>query len=101
MALSVRVEAFGGTVEESCEHSGIDELCKQASERGLPLLGCVDPADDTVFNRSQMRMLIPELRKMTGGVAGAYTEAAKELLELALKVEQSSDNHRYLVFMGD
>ncbi|WP_236246145.1 hypothetical protein [Streptomyces sp. CC210A] len=61
--------------------------------------GYVDPFADTVFNRSQFRVLIPELRSLDGGSAAEEAEAVHELLALPAQVERKT--HRCLVFNGD
>lgn len=63
------------------------------------MLGYVDPCDDTVFNRSQLRVLIPELRSLANGSAAEEAEAVQEILALTTQVERKA--HRYLVFNGD
>ncbi|MFD8994203.1 hypothetical protein [Streptomyces abikoensis] len=99
MGISVQVRTYTGAVEATCVHRSIAALCGRAASRNLPLLGCVDPHDDTVFNRSQLRVLIPELRALADSSAGEEAEAAHEILALAARVERKT--HRYLVFNGD
>jgi hypothetical protein len=65
----------------------------------LPMLGCVDPHDDTVFNRSQLRLLVPELRAVAAVSPEAEAAAAHAILDLAALVERKP--HLYLVFIGD
>ncbi|MXG30494.1 hypothetical protein [Streptomyces sp. YIM 132580] len=99
MGLSVQVRTFTGVVEATCVHPSIADLCERAASRGLPLLGYVDPYDDTVFNRSQLRVLIPELRALADDSAAVEAEAVHEILALTVQVERKA--HRYLVFNGD
>ncbi|WP_411137999.1 hypothetical protein [Streptomyces sp. C10] len=99
MGISVQVRTFAGTVEATCVHPAIAALCGRAASQNLPLLGCVDPYDDTVFNRLQLRVLIPELRALTDGSAAEEAEAVHEILALTAQVERRA--HRYLVFNGD
>ncbi|AJE83220.1 hypothetical protein SLNWT_2844 [Streptomyces albus] len=63
------------------------------------MLGYVDPCDDTVFNRSQLRVLTPELQALADGSTAEEAEAVREILALATRVERKA--HRYLVFNGD
>ncbi|MFJ4061636.1 hypothetical protein [Streptomyces albogriseolus] len=42
-------------------HPSIADLCRRAASQNLPMLGYVDPCDGTVFNRSQLAVLTPEL----------------------------------------
>ncbi|MFE5937206.1 hypothetical protein ACFQ69_17680 [Streptomyces sp. NPDC056470] len=63
------------------------------------MLGYVDPCDDTVFNRSQLRVLIPELRALANCSSAEEAEAVHEILALTAQVERRA--HRYLVFNGD
>ncbi|MGA4855557.1 hypothetical protein ACPCAB_02635 [Streptomyces koyangensis] len=52
------------------------------------MLGHVDPCDDTVFNRSQLRVLVPELRALVDGSAAEEAEAAREILALTAQVQR-------------
>ncbi|MGA4856055.1 hypothetical protein ACPCAB_05205 [Streptomyces koyangensis] len=99
MGISVQVRTFTGAVEATCVHPFIADLCERAASQHLPLLGYVDPYDDTVFNRSQLRVLIPELRSLADGSAAEEAEVVHEILALAAQVERKA--HRYLVFNGD
>ncbi|MFE9500888.1 hypothetical protein [Streptomyces collinus] len=99
MGISVQVRTFTGTVEATCVHPSIADLCRRAARQNLPMLGHVDPCDDTVFNRLQLRVLIPELRSLTNGSAVDEAEAVQEILALTAQVERKA--HRYLVFNGD
>lgn len=99
MGMSVRVQEYtGGTVAVST-HPGIGALCQRAAVLALPMLGYVDPYDDTWFNRSQMRLVIPELRSLLESASGVEAEAAHELVELAVQLDLKP--HRYLIFNGD
>ncbi|MFI1205664.1 hypothetical protein ACH4VR_40650 [Streptomyces sp. NPDC020883] len=99
MGISVQVRTFTGEVEATCVHPSIAALCGRAASQNLPLLGFVDLYDDTVFNRSQLRVLIPELRALADGAAAEEVEAVHEILALTAQVERKA--HRYLVFNGD
>lgn len=46
-------------------------------------LGYVDEHDDTYFNRSQMRRVIPELERLAGFVSQGEADAVQQLLDLA------------------
>ena len=99
MGISVEVRTFTGAVEARCVHPAIAALCGRAAREHLPLLGCVDLYDDTVFNRSQLKVLVPELRALADGSTAEEAEAAHEILDLTAQVECKA--HRYLVFNGD
>ncbi|MCX5174366.1 hypothetical protein OG523_00655 [Streptomyces virginiae] len=86
-------------VEATCVvHASIADLCRRAASQDLPVLGCVDPCDDTVFDRSQLRVLIPDLRALADSSAAEEAEAVHEVLALTVQVERKA--HRYLVFNG-
>jgi hypothetical protein len=62
----------------------------------FPLLRLVDPYGDTVFNRLQMRQLIPELERLASRSKSA---AVDQVLTMARVC--ASEVHSYLVFVGD
>uniref|UniRef100_A0AAU3IGF0 Uncharacterized protein n=1 Tax=Streptomyces sp. NBC_01393 TaxID=2903851 RepID=A0AAU3IGF0_9ACTN len=99
MGISVEVRTYMGAVEATCVHPAIAALCRRAASQNLPLLGCVDPYDDTVFNRLQLKGLVPELRALADGSNADEAEAVHEILALTAQVERKA--HRYLVFNGD
>ncbi|MGN3957847.1 hypothetical protein ACGV4K_22475 [Streptomyces sp. WAC8370] len=99
MGISVQVRAYTGAVEATCVHPSIADLGRRAASQNLPMLGYVDPCDDTVFNRSQLKVLIPELRALANGSVAEEAEAVHEILVLTTQVERKA--HRYLVFNGD
>jgi hypothetical protein len=63
------------------------------------MLGCVDPHDDTVFNRAQLRLVVPELQALAQDSPQAEAEAAQEILALTALVDRKP--HRFLQFIGD
>ncbi|MFJ4792596.1 hypothetical protein [Kitasatospora purpeofusca] len=101
MPISVNVRTYSGETLAACTHPAIGGLCRRAATLALPMLGHVDPYDDTWFNKSQMRLLVPELRELIDSTSApeAETEAAAEVLALAEQLELKP--HRYLVFVGD
>lgn len=99
MGISVQIRAFSGAIEAICTHPAIDALCNRARHLDLPMLGCVDPYDDTVFNRSQMRLVVPELRRIAEEAPDDEAQAAQEIIELTSRIERKP--HRYLLFNGD
>lgn len=99
MGISVQVRTFTGAVKATCVHPSIADLCRRAASQNLPMLGHVDPCDDTVFNRLQLKVFIPELRALMNGSAAEEAEAVHEILALTAQVERKA--HRYLVFNGD
>ena len=72
---------------------------RTGGEPNLPLLGFVDPHDDTVFNRSQLKVLVTELQVLVDGSNADEAEAVHEILDLTAQVERKA--HRHLVFNGD
>ncbi|WP_326708049.1 hypothetical protein OG758_00415 [Streptomyces sp. NBC_01474] len=80
-------------------HPAIGDLCRRAETLGLPMLGYVDPYDDTWFNKSQMRLVVPELEALMNSASAPEAEAAAEVLALAEQLEPKP--HRYLIFVGD
>ncbi|WP_380282511.1 hypothetical protein [Kitasatospora purpeofusca] len=99
MPISVNVRTYIGEILAVCTHPALGDLCRQAETFAMPLLGYVDPYDDTWFNRSQMRLLAPELRVLIDSAPAPEAEAAAEVLALADQLERKP--HRYLVFVGD
>ncbi|MFD8321472.1 hypothetical protein [Kitasatospora purpeofusca] len=99
MPISVNVRTYTGETLAACTHPAIGGLCRRAAALALPMLGHVDPYDDTWFNKSQMRLLVPELRALIDSTSAPETEAAAEVLALAEQLELKP--HRYLVFVGD
>ena len=83
VGMSVGVQTYGGTVEARSTHPSIGRVCQFAAESALPMLGYVDPYDDTTFNQSQMRLVIPELRDLIERVDQDEVDAAREILALA------------------
>jgi hypothetical protein len=99
VGISVRVLTDNGMTEALSTHPGIGRVCLLAEESAFPMLGYVDPYGDTTFNRSQMRLVIPELRALIERGTEDESDAAREILTLAERVEH--DIHTYLVFEGD
>lgn len=65
----------------------------------MPMLGNVDPYDDTRFSRMQVAVIIYELRNLVETWQGDVVNAAEELPALAQIVFVKP--HRYLIFNGD
>jgi hypothetical protein len=63
------------------------------------MIGYVDPYDDTVFNRSQMRLVVPELHRLAEESSGNEAQAALEIIDLTSRIERKP--HLYLLFNGD
>jgi hypothetical protein len=99
MALSARAWTLPDEILVSCIHPGLNELIEFARAAGMPMIGSVDPYDDTRFNQMQMRLVIPELRRFTEVAPDHAADAARELLPIAELV--SAKAHRYLDFIGD
>jgi hypothetical protein len=77
----------------------INQVVEHARILGMPMLGYIDPCGDTLFNVTQMQLVIPELESLEAEGPGAISAAATELLELARQVPMRP--HRYLEFLGD
>ncbi len=99
MPISVSVRTYTGETLATCTHPAIADLCQRAESLALPMLGYVDPYDDTWFNKSQMRLLVPELRALIDISSVSEAEAAAEVLALAEQLERKP--HCYLIFVGD
>ncbi len=99
MALSARAWTLPDKILVRSTHSGLNELIEFAQAADLPMMGNVDPYDDTRFNQMQMRLVIPELRRLAEVAPDAAADAARELLPIAELV--SAKAHRYLEFIGD
>ncbi|MFF0836637.1 MULTISPECIES: hypothetical protein [unclassified Streptomyces] len=95
----MNVRTYTGETLAACTHPAIDDLCRRAETLALPMLGHVDPYDDTWFNRSQMRLLIPELKTLINSASALEADATAEVLVLAEQLERKP--HRYLIFVGD
>lgn len=99
VALSARAWTLPDETLVRSTHSGLNELIEFAQAAGIPMIGNVDPYDDTRFNQMQMRIVIPELRRLSEVAPDAAADAARELLSIAELV--SAKAHRYLEFIGD
>jgi hypothetical protein len=99
MPISVRVQTYTEETLATCTHPAIGDLCRRAETLALPMLGYVDPYDDTWFNKSQMRLLVPELETLIASTSALEVEAATEVLALTEQLDRKP--HRYLIFNGD
>ncbi|MGW5257560.1 hypothetical protein ACWERW_32215 [Streptomyces sp. NPDC004012] len=99
MGISARVQTYTGDTVAVSTNPAIAALCRRAAALAIPMLGYVDPYDDTWFNKSQMRLVVPELKALLDDAPAAEAEAADELLTLAAHLERKP--HRYLIFNGD
>ncbi|MET9324862.1 hypothetical protein ABZX75_32640 [Streptomyces sp. NPDC003038] len=108
-------EPPGGLAIEPADHGlgrsrgGLTTKIQLAVEQGQKPLSIVitagqrgdspqfEPVLDT--NRSQLRVLIPELRALVDTSVAEEAEAVHEILALTAQVERKA--HRYLVFNGD
>ena len=99
MALSARAWTLPDQTLARCTHPGLNDLIRFARASGLPMIGNVDPYDDTRFNQMQMQLVIPELRGLAEAAPSAAAEAAGELVPIAELVRAGA--HRYLEFIGD
>jgi hypothetical protein len=63
----------------------------------MPGLGHVDEYDDTYFNLSQMRLVIPELERLAESARPDEADTVQRLLNLARMVR----THDQMIFVGD
>lgn len=96
MGTTAYVRDFQGKLLQlgATEMGGLLGAARQAR---LPLLGSVDEYDDTVFNRSQVALVLEELERLE--LTADLEHARSELVSMAVRVQQRP--HRYLVFNGD
>lgn len=99
MPMSVLIRSYSGEILGRSIHRSLGQVCRSARDRALPMLGDVDPYDDTVFNRSQIPRLLSEVEVLQLSAGASQGEAISELVELANYVLRKP--HRYLVFSGD
>ena len=99
MPISVKVRTNTGKTLATSTHPAIGSLCRRAGTLALPMLGYIDPYDDTSFNKSQMRLLVPELKALIDSASAPESDAAVEVLALAELLERRP--HCYLNFVGD
>jgi hypothetical protein len=97
MAIDVQVVNNLGEVRGRAGGTEINRLCERARQAGMPMLGCVDEYDDTYFNLSQMRLVIPELEALARSSSPAEAAMAAQLLDLAKMVSI----HDQMIFVGD
>ncbi|MEU8611133.1 hypothetical protein AB0C29_24415 [Actinoplanes sp. NPDC048791] len=97
MAISVRVTSNIGEIRGNAGGAEINRLCERAAAAGMPMLGYVDEYDDTYFNLSQMRLVIPELEQLAGSASPDESGMAQQLLALARMVSM----HDHMIFIGD
>jgi hypothetical protein len=101
MPISANVRTYTGETLAACTHPAIGDLCRRAATLALPMLGYVDPYDDTWFNKSQMRLLVPELEALMNSASAPEAEAEAAAAVLALAEQLEHKPHRYLIFVGD
>jgi hypothetical protein len=97
IAIDVKVVSSLGETRGRVGGTEVNNLCRHAGEAGMPILGYVDEYDDTYFNSSQLRLLIPELEQLAESAPPAEAEMARHLLELARRVS----THDQMIFVGD
>jgi hypothetical protein len=97
--VAIHVQVLSNLGEERGSVGGVDinRLCERARQAGMPMLGGVDEYDDTYFNKSQMRLVIPELEELAAASPPTEATMATRLLDLARKVS----NHDQMIFFGD
>ncbi|GGV45355.1 hypothetical protein GCM10010495_73610 [Kitasatospora herbaricolor] len=98
MPIGLNVRTSSGETLTACTHPALGDLCRRAATLALPMLCHVDPYDDTWFDKSQMRLLAPELEALIDSASAPEAEAAAEVLDLAEQLEH--EPHRYLILIG-
>lgn len=101
MPLTVILETEGGKkLDELIPTDWTLNRLLPTADTSFPMLGFVDEYADTVFNRNQMRLFLPELDRL---IAQKHSEAESELLLRlrALADRCNSHPHLYLRFVGD
>jgi hypothetical protein len=83
VAINVRVINNLGEIKGEAAGIEVNRLCERASATGMPGLGYVDEYDDTVFNLSQMRLVIPELERLAESAPPNEAHMVEQLLSLA------------------
>lgn len=99
MSVSVLVRTFTGNILQSTTVPLVKEMCTLAREMDLPLLGGVDPYDNTIFNGLQVAGVQRELQTLRLRGPEEFEEVIDEINRLIGLVTQKP--HRYLVFNGD
>ncbi|GAB2698213.1 hypothetical protein GCM10027194_35030 [Thalassiella azotivora] len=99
MPISVKVWTLPDSDLARCLHPDLNRLVEFAKSLNLPMLGNVDPCDDTRFNSMQLRLVVHELRTLVDSAPEGAADAARALLALTELVDERP--HRYLVFLGD
>jgi hypothetical protein len=97
VAINVRVINNLGEIRGEAAGIEVNRLCERASAAGMPGLGYVDEYDDTVFNLSQMRLVIPELERLAESAPPNEAHMVEQLLSLAGMVSI----HDQMIFIGD
>ncbi|WP_304454574.1 hypothetical protein [Nocardiopsis sp. YSL2] len=101
LPMSALVCDYADTVVARCIHPGIGDFLRRVeSHSDFPMLGWVDPYDDTVFNSRQISAVLAEL----ASVSREFPESGRpsvveELVAIAKLVPLKP--HRYLIFSGD
>jgi hypothetical protein len=97
VAINVRVVNNIGEIRGEAAGVEINRLCEHASTAGMPMLGYVDEYDDTYFNFSQMRLVIPELERLAESASHDEAGMVQQLLDLARMMR----THDQMIFIGD
>jgi hypothetical protein len=97
VAINVRVVSNLGELRGEAGGVEVNSLCQRACAADMPGLGHVDEYDDTYFNHSQMRLIVPELERLGDSVAPHEAEMVQQLLNLAQMVR----THDQMIFVGD
>lgn len=97
--MSIVVRTFTGEALARSEHKALNRLFAAAASKGHLFTGCVDPYDDTIFNRLQVRSVLLELEALLPFLATDEAAAAVEVKKLAELVCERP--HRYLAVSGD
>ncbi len=100
MSLTVELrDAKGNVIRRIVEGANdLTKLMPPMDDPDFPMLGLLDPYGDTFFSGTQMRRVIPELRKLRD-LTLHPPPVLDELDDLASECAEGV--HRFLVFVGD
>lgn len=100
MSITVQLQDETGTVLRPITEGALElaDALPPFADPDFPMLGLVDPHGNTVFNRPQMTVVLPELRRLREH----FPNPPAVLGEVEKLAEECANGvHTYLVFVGD
>lgn len=91
----------GETLNSVHESPGDGHVLPVLDIAEFPMLGHVDPYGNTIFNRSQMRVIMDEIDRLVGAPMMNEKQAEFLLKVKEICVEGLTRQHRFLWFLGD